>query len=80
MKTLFIILARSVKNVTHMMNLRLGFIGGKKENKFVKSSDDDVCTVHVDQVKAILPPPLSSGSTARTKVSLPSMLTLGKLC
>ena len=41
-------------------------------------SDDDVCTVHVDQVKAILPPPLSSGSTARTKGVLAFNVNFGK--
>ncbi|GFO27245.1 pogo transposable element with krab domain [Plakobranchus ocellatus] len=38
----------------------------RNENKFV-STVEDICTVHIDQLKAILPPPVRCGTTSRTK-------------
>ncbi|RUS81635.1 hypothetical protein EGW08_010598 [Elysia chlorotica] len=38
----------------------------RNEDKFIRTQED-ICTVHIDQLKAILPPPVRCGTTSRTK-------------
>lgn len=52
---------------------------GKKSPHFVKPAVEDISSVHIDSIRAILPPPTFRGTTARTKGDICFQVDFGGL-